>query len=271
MTDEKSVSPARTGVDDFAAPQAVTLRVKKMTATATLCRVVVHELNNILASVLGYAELSLLDVPEDSEVHQHLEATVSVCGRAKPLVEQLRVFSLRAFQDLRPLQIQDIAKEVVAEATATLPESIRVTHSVKDDCRKVMADEEQIKQVFQHLLDNARRAMEKTGGTLTITVDECELAADQIGDPGAAPGPFVHFAVGDTGPGIDADLADRMFDPFVTTRDEEKRVGVGLSNVQCFVKQHGGVTRVSSTPGKGSVFHVYVPVQPSVDTGSRDL
>jgi signal transduction histidine kinase len=120
-----------------------------------------------------------------------------------------------------------------------------------------------MKQVFFHLIDNARRAMAEKGGTLEITVDECELAQDQIGDPAVAPGRFVHIAVGDTGPGVEADLADRMFDPFVTTREEVKRVGVGLSNVQCFVKQHGGVTKACSSPGSGSVFHVYVPAQPS--------
>ncbi|GAI59753.1 unnamed protein product, partial [marine sediment metagenome] len=111
-----------------------------------------------------------------------------------------------------------------------------------------------------NLMTNAFHAMEDEGGVLEVTLKEIELTADDLTDPSMAPGTYVCLTVADTGIGMDQSAIDRIFDPYFTTKENGKGTGLGLAVVHGIVKSFNGDIKVYSEPGKGTAFHVYLPV-----------
>jgi CheY-like chemotaxis protein len=122
------------------------------------------------------------------------------------------------------------------------------------------AEKKQIHQVAMNLLTNAYHAMENEGGILDVTLKEVDLDVDDLKDPAMIPGPYFCLTVTDTGTGIDKSIIDRIFEPYFSTKEKDKGTGLGLAMVHGIVKSYGGDIRVYSEPGKGSAFHVYLPV-----------
>ncbi len=110
---------------------------------------------------------------------------------------------------------------------------------------------------------------EETGGKLTVNLKEVELTSEDIKDPTVVPGPHVCLTVADTGPGMDAGIIARIFDPYFTTKEEGKGTGLGLAVVHGIVKSHDGHILVYSEPGEGTEFQVYLPVIKSQETAQQ--
>ena len=133
--------------------------------------------------------------------------------------------------------------------------------SVKQTDNTIIADSTQIHQVMINLFTNAAHAMEDTGGVITIGIENIYL--DQISAtvyPDLPPGSYVKLTVGDTGPGIDHEIKDRIFDPYFTTKEVGKGTGIGLSVVHGIVKSHNGAISVDSRFGEGTTFSIFFPV-----------
>jgi CheY-like chemotaxis protein len=123
-----------------------------------------------------------------------------------------------------------------------------------------MADPTQMQQVLMNLCTNAAQAMEKEGGVLRIELDNFQPTdKDEVLDPETEPGPYLRIAVSDTGPGISKEMLPRIFDPYFTTKGPDKGTGLGLAVVHGIVRSHGGVVKIYSEVGKGTVFHVLLP------------
>ena len=233
---------------------------QKMEAIGTLAGGIAHDFNNILASVIGYTELALDNTEKGTLLYDNLQEVFSAGQRASDLVKQILTFSRQADQELKPLQVQLFVREALKLIRSTLPSTIEIKQNISNTCGLVMADATQIRQVAMNLLVNAFHAMEDNGGKLDVILKEVDLDMNDLKDPAMVPGPYVCLTVADTGIGIDKSVIDRIFEPYFTTKEKDKGTGLGLATVHGIVKSYKGDIRVYSEPGKGSTFHVYLPV-----------
>ena len=150
--------------------------------------------------------------------------------------------------------------ETIRFLRATIPTTIKIELNLEQNCGFILADPTQIHQVLINLCTNAAHAMREKGGVLEVSVVAIELEEDTVAQyPDLAPGSYLTLSVSDTGHGIDDKIIDRIFEPYFTTKSIGDGTGLGLSVVHGIVRNHGGVITVSSSPGKGSYFEVYLP------------
>jgi len=244
-------------------------QVLKIQAIGTLAGGIAHDFNNILFPIVGYTELTMDEVPEDSLAHQNLEEILKAAHRAKELVQQILTFSRQSVQERKPVKVQNIITETLKLLRASIPASIEIIHNIDDDCRPVMGDATQIHQVIMNLCTNAYQAMQDRGGRLEISLSEVDIGYEEpIDKIGMQPGKHLQLLVKDEGCGMDAAVMNRIFEPYYTTKEQGKGTGLGLSVIHGIVKNHRGDITVTSTPGKGTIFQVYLPIIEDAEAGA---
>jgi signal transduction histidine kinase/ActR/RegA family two-component response regulator len=238
----------------------------KLQAIGTLAGGIAHDFNNILFPIVGYTELTMDDVPEDSQARQNLEEILKATNRAKGLVQQILTFSRQGGQERKPLKVQVLIKEALKLLRATIPSTIEIECNINEACRHIMGDPTQIHQVVVNLCTNAYHAMQETGGTLEVGLEEVDISYEKsVERVGMKVGPHLELTVKDAGHGMGPDVMERIFEPYYTTKEQGKGTGLGLSVIHGIIKNHGGDISVSSQPGKGATFTVYLPVIDDID------
>ncbi|MCM2284082.1 MAG: PocR ligand-binding domain-containing protein [Desulfobacula sp.] len=232
---------------------------QKMESVGTLAGGIAHDFNNILFPIIGFSEMVLEDLPKDSPLRESMKSVLSGAFRARDLVQQILMFSRETEQEVHPLKIQLILKEVLKLAKATLPSTIKIMSHIPDNIGLVMADPTQIHQVAMNLMTNALHAMEETGGELRVDLSEMELENEGVHDLGIEPGSYVCLKIADTGSGMDEKTRKRIFEPYFTTKVRGKGTGLGLAVVHGIVKKLGGEIGVKTGMGRGSEFSIYLP------------
>lgn len=240
---------------------------QKTEAVGTLAGGIAHDFNNILSVIVGYTQLAKDVLTPDSQAAPMLDSIVKASDRAKDLIEQILAFSRESTQKRKPLQIPPVIEEVVKLLNSTIPKSIVIQRDINPGCGTIMGDPSQIHQVLMNLCTNAYHAMREYGGTLTLSLKPVDIppGSDKTGDMEPVPGAYVKLEVGDTGKGMSQTVLERIFDPYFTTKKKGEGTGLGLAVVQGIVKSHNGFLRVSSTPGEGTTFSIYLP---RLDVGS---
>ena len=234
---------------------------QRMESIGTLAGGIAHDFNNILSPIVGYTEMVLLDTPEDSPVRDSLNQVYTSALRAKDLVNQILTFSRQDSSELMLMKMQPIVKEALKLIRSTIPTTIEIKQDINPDCGVIKADPTQIHQIVMNLATNAYHAMEETGGELKVSLKEMEFGALDLINPDMVPGIYACLIVADTGVGMDKNLIDKIFDPFFTTKTIGRGTGMGLSVVHGIVTAMGSAIHVYSEPGKGTEFHVYLPVE----------
>lgn len=234
-------------------------QAQKMEAIGTLAGGVAHDLNNMLAAILGNAELARHESEAVYAVSQNLNEIVTASLRAKGLVEQILAFSRQRPLERRVIDPRLVVQETAMLLRATIPSSIEVVTRIVEPVPNMLADATQLQQALLNLGTNAWQAME-TGGRIDIdiaaaVIDERLVAAH----PELIRGPGVKITVRDTGNGMDAATLERIFDPFFTTKAPGKGTGLGLSVAHGVVRSHFGAISVESRLGAGSTFRIYLP------------
>jgi len=241
-------------------------QVMKLQAIGTLAGGIAHDFNNILFPIVGYTELTMDDIPEDSQARQNLEEILKATSRAKELVQQILTFSRQNGQERKPLKVQSLIKEAVKLLRATIPSSIEIECNVDEFCGLIKGDPTQIHQIIMNLCTNAYHAMQETGGKLEVGLKETDISYEQsVERVGMKVGKHIELLVKDSGHGMDPQVRERIFEPYYTTKKQGKGTGLGLSVIHGIVKNHGGDITVSSQPGKGSSFKVYLPIIEEVE------
>ena len=230
---------------------------QRMEALGRLAAGVAHDFNNILSVVASGGERLVRKLGADHPLQADAARMARAGQRAEALVHQLLSFA-RADPEAR--EVLDLGK-VVFETTGMLRELVRgrqVTLGVEPatEALRVPVSRVHVEQVLLNLIVNARDAM-PDGGSITITFDSLSVGDPRVHD--MAPGPYASLTVSDTGCGISADVIDRIFEPFFTTKSKDGRSGLGLSVVYGIVQQANGKITVSSHPGQGTTFHIYLP------------
>ena len=237
---------------------------QKMEAIGTLAGGIAHDFNNILFPIVGHTEMLLEDSPEDSPFRSSLTEIYTGALRARDLVHQILAFARQEKNELKLMKMQPIIKEALKLLRSTIPTTISIGRNIQSDCGPVTADPTQIHQIIMNLATNAYHAMEKNGGELKVNLKEIELSEDDRINPDMVPGRYACLSVADTGTGMNKEVISRIFDPFFTTKGQGKGTGMGLSVVHGIVTAMKGAIQVYSEPGKGTEFHVYLPVVKNV-------
>ncbi len=235
-------------------------QAQKMEAIGTLAGGIAHDFNNILAAILGYTELSQRDLQEDSKLYKHLQQVLQAGYRAKDLIKQILAFSRQGQQEVKPLQISLIIKEVLKLLRASLPTTIEIRQNIRSHKSLVFADPTQIHQLIMNLCTNAAHAMRHSGGILEVSMSEIEITPrDANHYHGLSAGPFIKLSVTDSGHGMAPEISERIFEPYFTTKKPGEGTGMGLSVVHGIVKSHNGDISVYSEIGKGTTFNIFLP------------
>jgi len=232
---------------------------ERIEAIGQLSAGIAHDFNNLLVGVLGYAGLARNEVEEDSPVSGHLIQIEQTARRAASLTKQLLAFGGRQTLQPREIDLNAFVAETAAMFERLLGEQIAIVTRLDPTLPALLADDTQVQQVLLNLALNARDAM-PDGGVLTIETELVAVRADELAlTLDLEPGAYLALSVSDTGDGMSAEVKERIFEPFFTTKDVGEGTGLGLSSVFGIVKQsHGGI-EVTSEPGKGSTFRIYLP------------
>ena len=233
---------------------------QKMQAIGTLSGGIAHDFNNILTPILGYSEMILHSLAEDSAARGYVKEVLKASHRAKDLVNQILTFSRQTEQPGQVIRITPIVKEVVKLLRASTPEEIEVKYVVRAKHDIVLADPTQIHQVIMNLCTNAVHVMRTTGGQLEVRMDN--FLIDQRTRrryPSVELGRYLRISVRDTGSGMDAQTAERIFEPFFTTKPKGEGTGMGLAVVHGIVTGLKGTITVDTKLGEGSTFNVILP------------
>ncbi len=233
----------------------------KMEAIGTLTGGIAHDFNNILGIIIGNTELALDDIPERSPAHFNLEEILKASRRAKDVVMQLLSFSRQTDQERKPIKLVPIIQDTVKLLRATIPMSVDIRQNIDDTSDTIFADPTQIHQLMLNLCTNAAHAMEDTGGILEIGIKNVVLDVVSAAlYPDLTAGEYVKLTISDTGPGINPEIRERVFDPYFTTKDVGKGTGMGLSVVHGIVKSHGGAIIIDSQLERGTTFSIFFQV-----------
>jgi len=240
-------------------------QAQKMEAIGQLTGGIAHDFNNILTSVMGYVHLAAERVSEldDERLHRYLARAQRSGERARDLIAQMLTFSRGQQGEPRRLRLQPVIEEGMALLDSTMPASIRIERRFARELPAVVIDPLHVEQILVNLCINARDAM---GGSGELSIELRHARQHNLVCAScrqAASGEFVELVVGDSGTGIHAELVDRIFEPFFSTKDVSKGSGMGLATVHGIVHEYGGHIVVESVVGRGTRFRILLPADNS--------
>jgi len=234
---------------------------QKMEAIGTLAGGVAHDFNNLLAAILGNLVLAREDVGADHPAQESLAEINRAAIRARQLVQQILTFSRRGAQVMERQPLLPLVDEALRLMRSLLPAGVRLTTRLAEQPLPALVDGTQLQQVLMNLCTNAWQAFDGRAGEVTVMLDAVSLDAGHALQLGAIePGAYARLSVADNGPGMDEATQRRVFEPFFTTKAPGTGTGLGLAVVHGIVKAHRGAIGLTSQPGAGARFDVYLPL-----------
>ena len=242
------------------------LRSQKMEAIGRLTAGIVHDFNNLLTAIGGFADLVRSGLNSDHPQQADVDRILSSSRRASDLVRRLLIFSRQEAIEPQVLSLNAVVGETEKILRRLIGEDINLATILAPDLWPVKVDPGQIEQVIVNLVVNARDAMPE-GGRLTIETANIVLdtmyAANHLE---VEPGDYVLLAITDTGTGMSEAAKAHLFEPFFTTKPPGRGTGLGLATVFGSIKQHNGQVWVYSEEGRGTTVKIYLPRSREVGT-----
>ncbi len=234
---------------------------QKMDAIGQLAGGVAHDFNNMLAGVIGGAEMLQRHLGDDAKSARLLDLILDSANRAADLTRKLLTFARKQGSGSTPVDVHVAVKDTIAILQDTVDRRIQITSDLSAAASLVIGDLTQLQSVFLNVGINATHAMPE-GGLLAFRSRVVELDATFCNASGFAlrPGPYIEVEVRDTGCGIRPEHLPRIFEPFFTTKEQGKGTGLGLSAALGTIQQHRGAIQVYSEPGNGTCFRVLLPL-----------
>jgi len=246
-------------------------QAQKMESVGTLAGGVAHDFNNILSIILGYTSMIKRGRIDSDKMNESLDTITKAAQRGATLVKQILTFARKTDVVFESVKVNDLLADLVKLLGETFPKTIEFKTELDPSLPTIVADANQLHQVFLNLSVNARDAIPKEG-TITLSTGMVHGLSLQGRFPEARQSEYIHISVSDTGTGMDEQTRSRIFEPFFTTKSQGSGTGLGLAVVYGIVNSHHGFIEVTTKPGKGTTFHLYFPVQMrSFETMEKDL
>ncbi|MCK4788449.1 MAG: PAS domain S-box protein [Desulfobacteraceae bacterium] len=239
-------------------------QAQKMEAIGALAGGIAHDFNNLLNGIMGFTAVSLLNLDDPCKLEKNLNPIQNASLRAANLVKKILAFSRQSAYKRDHIDLVSVVQETVELLGGTLPATIEIHQEVSEQCQPVFADSGMILQVIMNLCTNAFHSMQDNSGTLTISLAPVELLSGNQQELPA--GNYNLLAVGDTGHGISPEHAEKIFDPYFTTKKQGEGTGLGLATVHGIISDLGGKITMESVMNKGTTFSLYLPVSPEVSS-----
>jgi DNA-binding response OmpR family regulator/signal transduction histidine kinase len=251
---------------------------RKLKAMGQLTGGIAHDFNNMLATILGFAELLSEDLKDDEEHSYYCKNITDTCERAATLTNQLLTFSRKQSKQNTVIDLHVLILNTLDLLKHSLGKNVLLKHNLEAKEHFIMGEDSQLQNIFLNMGFNARDAM-PDGGTLEIKTENVSIGTkDSLLLPvELEEGNYVVLHISDSGVGMEKEVLGKIFEPFFTTKRAGKGTGLGLSTTYGTINAHNGSIYAESTPGEGTVFHIYFPVsdlKPSemnseVETGSN--
>ncbi|MDX2480796.1 MAG: cache domain-containing protein [Desulfuromusa sp.] len=236
---------------------------RKLESVGLLAGGIAHDFNNILAGVFGNIELAKRKIPEDHAAYTYLHVAHQALERATNLTKQLLTFAKGGDPLLEAVSAEQVIDAVVRFNLSGSQIGFEI--DFPENLWPVKADKGQFGQVFANLTINAKQAM-PTGGTLRVSAENISVPADATLN--MLPGDYVKFMVCDDGIGMSADILDKIFDPYFSSKQAGS--GLGLATVRSIIEKHKGQIAVVSELGKGSTFTIFLPAEKTSHSATID-
>ena len=236
------------------------LRAQRMQSVGTLSCGLNQDLSNALTAVEGFTQIARDQMEPDSPARSDMEQALKACDRAQAILLQLQRLTTGLGGPPKVLELAPLIEETLALLRAMVPAHIDIELKRTDRPQFVLAHQSQLTQVAMNLCTNASRAMGDSGGLLRVELDKVELGAGTPEPiPELVPGTYHRISFSDQGPGVNPDLANHIFQPLFTTRENGQGCGMGLATSLSIVKELGGTIVLHAGDGSGAVFMVYLP------------
>jgi two-component system cell cycle sensor histidine kinase/response regulator CckA len=233
-------------------------QARKLEAVGRLAGGVAHDFNNIIAGIMGLSQELLSALKPNDSRRADLDEIIKSSHRAFALTRQLLAFGRRQISSPQSLNLCAVIEDVRKMLRRLIGEDIELNIAYGENVANVLADQSHFEQVLVNLILNARDAM-PSGGKINVSVTNTKIHPFRKGTTSLAPGPYVLLEVSDTGCGMSKETLARIYEPFFSTKENDKGTGLGLATVYGIVKQSKGDIAVASQPGKGTTFKIYFP------------
>jgi two-component system, cell cycle sensor histidine kinase and response regulator CckA len=235
---------------------------QKMETVGTMANGIAHNFNNILGAIRGYADMALDEIPDGTIAQGDIVNIKKGIDRAQVLVQKMMMFSRKHDSTMQKMDLVDIVQGAIELFKVAAPSDVRITTRIdieKGSCWS-MVDQNQIQQVIVNLCNNSLHAV-KTNRSGEIVVSLSLIDGASNSDQRQYFGDVRHLliSVQDNGCGMEKETLQRVFEPFFTTKEVGKGTGLGLAMVHGIIDTHKGTVTVSSVPGEGTTFNVYLP------------
>jgi two-component system cell cycle sensor histidine kinase/response regulator CckA len=237
------------------------VEIQKRESLSMLASGIAHNFNNLLATILGNAELALIELAPDSPILASIKPIMIAAQRATALTREMMMYTGAGILLAQPLDLNETVASVIHLLGASVARHVTLTSDLAPHMPAMVGDAAQIRQALTHLVTNAVEAIAQADGSIQVSttvlnLDEATLSTSYRA-PNLAAGTYVSLAIKDNGCGMDAATSEKIFDPFFTTKFTGR--GLGLAAVRGIVLAHHGALNVESTPGRGTTVQIVFP------------
>lgn len=247
---------------------------QRLQILGTMTGGIAHEFNNLLTPILGYADLMLLELPEDSEMHEDALEIRDTSLKAKEIIQQLSAMSRKNIETVfKRMNMKDVLKRSIKMVQSIRPTNIELTSDIKLTNQQIIGNKTQISQVILNICLNAIQAIGSKAGEINLKADivkSNEIKALKTNDTDSWH-EYISISIEDNGSGMAKEVLKQIFQPFYTTKRQGQGTGLGLALVEQIINAHKGIIQATSTEGKGSCFTIYLPRTDLVSFGDTDM
>ena len=232
---------------------------QRLETVGALASGIAHDFNNVLLAILGYSELALEDERLGDSTRSDLRQIVTAAERGRQVVERMLEVGRRRQAPPQAVRVHDTVQEALELLQASSLKSVEIRRHLDETAPAVFCDSTQIHQIIMNLGSNAGRAMGPSGGVFDVSLVPHYVDAGDAAGPALQPGMYARLTVSDNGHGMAPDVAARVYEPFYSSRASGEGTGLGMWLVKELVDGMRGVIELTSEPGRGTTFDIYLP------------
>lgn len=246
---------------------------QRLQIMGTMTGGIAHEFNNFLTPIMGYAELLMMELPEESDVYDSAREIYEASEKAKDVIRQISSMSRKNVETVyKSIGCEKLITRAVKLVESICPPNIRLEKDIEHRETYILGNATQLNQVFLNICANAIHAMGRKEGVLQIS-SRCQskeiLKQYLEEETGNMWEEYLHISIRDSGCGMDKDTLKQIFEPFFTTKKSGEGTGLGLALAEQIVGSHKGYICAESQPGEGSTFHIFLPAAERMEEEAR--